>query len=675
MWTRLGRIALIGLLGGAVAASLAAARFLAEPSVPVEYKAWVPAFAAVVGGGLVAVLATFFLRLRARRLLARVTDLAGSLRRNPAEGTLLQHHQELADPDMAGLRDELEAISEAYRAALTEVVQAKEKLDRLNLSLGRSESGDDRPATIMATHFVVGSSRHRMVARLAPNLNVISVTQPLSRLIGRKLQDRLAWSFLEVIHPADTSKFGMAVREALRDGESHDATIRLLGPHQDFGEERFVQLDVLTAFDDDRRPLHLRCHFQDVTARVLAERETTIANAQLLRANQDLERLKESYRDLYHFAPVLYFSLDQAGNFVAFNETMLRTLGYPREELLGRPYHTLLTPQGKQAYLEDPSPLLRDGEVETRWVKEDGTIIDVWVGTTVLPDANGEVLRSRSAARDVSEEKRLGQALRDKAQEVSRANDQLRRINQELEEFTHVVSHDLKEPLRSLEAFSTFLATDYAEVLKGDGEEYITHLRQASRRLGKLIDDLLTLSRTGRVIQTPRPFSWCPVIDTLPRDLHDLIQRKGATVRFEEPLPPVVGDQDRVLQLLTNLVSNGLRYNKSAAPEVVIGSRETPGDRAMVTLFVRDNGIGIDRAHHEQIFRIFRRLHHRDEFEGTGAGLAICKRIVEAHGGRIWVESELGKGATFLVTLPAQTTRTVGKVEVRDGKPPALVAG
>src|SRR5205807_7589014 len=138
----------------------------------------------------------------------------------------------------------------------------------------------------------------------------------------------------------------------------------------------------------------------------------------------------------------------------------------------------------------------------------DGTIIDVWVGTTVQPDAEGGFWRSRSAARDISEMKRLTLAVQHKVEEAGRANDQLRRINQELEEFTHVVSHDLKEPLRTLEAFSNFLAHDYGSALGPEGQDYITHLTQASRRLGALIDDLLTLSRAGWVINAPRPFSW-----------------------------------------------------------------------------------------------------------------------------------------------------------------------
>src|SRR5262249_55106195 len=161
-----------------------------------------------------------------------------------------------------------------------------------------------------------------------------------------------------------------------------------------------------------------------------------------LKAIQDLERLKDSYRDLYHFAPILYFSLDRAGNLVAFNEFMLRELGYPVEALLNKPYHTLLTAQGKRAYLADPRVMQRDGDVETQWVKANGTVIDVWVDTTTIRDDNGLFLRSRSTGRDISERKQMVKELKAQAEEVSKANDKLRRINQELEEFTYVVSHD-----------------------------------------------------------------------------------------------------------------------------------------------------------------------------------------------------------------------------------------
>jgi len=161
----------------------------------------------------------------------------------------------------------------------------------------------------------------------------------------------------------------------------------------------------------------------------------------------------------------------------------------------------------------------------------------------------------------------LSATLRAKADELARAVTELRRINQELEEFTYVVSHDLKEPLRTLEAFSTFLAQDYGDKLAGEGQEYIRHLVLASRRLGLLIDDLLTLSRTGRVIHSPRPFDWGPPIATVLGDLHGLIQKKQAVVAVEGELPPCLGDPERIMQLLANLIGNGLKYNQGATPD------------------------------------------------------------------------------------------------------------
>ena len=451
-------------------------------------------------------------------------------------------------------------------------------------------------------------------------------------------------------------------------------------------------MDVMTSYDETGVPLHLRCHFLDITDRVTTERELrritremAEANARLRQTNEDLQRLQTSYRDLYHHAPVLYFSLDPVGLLVAFNETMLRELGYTRNALLRQPYESLLTPEGKAAYRADPAALQRQGQISTQWVKQDGSVIDVWIGTTTIRDDNGAFVRSRSAARDISETRRLTRLLENKAEEASQANIQLRRINQELEEFTYVVSHDLKEPLRTLEAFSNFLAQDYGPLLEGEGQEYIKHLVQASKRLGALIDDLLTLSRTGRVINTPRAFAWEPVVTTVLSDLHDQIQRKQAVIHVEPGLPAVMGDPERIMQLLANLVSNGLKYNFTPHPEVVIGFvPEGRGQESVAsslttdwaTLYVRDNGLGIDPAYHEQIFRIFRRLHRREEIEGTGAGLAICKRIVEAHGGRIWVESQAGKGATFLFTLPRRAGRSASpsRLEIRNGEP-AVAAG
>ncbi len=643
--------------------------FGSEPSL--TEQAALAGVLALLGAGVV-------LAVAARgydRLLLQARERLTALRKSPGQQAL--HDLERAGQSHA-LLAELAALACAYRNSLEDLVQTRNRLEELRAAQGLDAAqsgvlgeGGNRPS--LATHYIVSSSRHRMVARLAPNLHWVAATLPLQQLLGLHIRDLIARPFLDVVHPADAPQLAQTLNEAVRDGEAHNVLFRMRSAATPPSEpiEYHVQMDVLTAYTEAGVPLHLRCHFLDVTDRVRTEQELrrrteelSQANARLVQINADLARLKESYRDLYHQAPALYFSLDARGLLVACNETMLRTLGHPREQILGQPYLRLLTPRSREAFLADPTAFQRNGEVEAQWVKQDGTVIDVWIANSPIVDEHGAFLRSRSAARDVTERKRLANALQSKAAEVALANTHLRRVNQELEDFTYVVSHDLKEPLRTLEAFSNFLAQDYGPQLGPEGADYIRHLTGASRRLGALIDDLLALSRSGRVINAPQPLEWDSIVQTVLADLGDLVTRQQASVRIAGPLPPARGDPERVVQLLANLIGNGLKYNKSPQPAVVVGAVDTNGEAAhlrwpappgYVTLFVRDNGIGIDPIYHEQIFRIFRRLHRQDEAEGTGAGLAICKRIVEAHGGWIWVESQAGGGATFYFTLPRHT--------------------
>jgi PAS domain S-box-containing protein len=517
-----------------------------------------------------------------------------------------------------------------------------------------------------------------MVGRLTPNLRWQTATPLLQQILGRPVERLNGRPFLRFVHADDREQVEKALTDTFKEGESHNIVFRVLrsvhsgdvtqspNPAEDSPPTyRYLQADVMAYYDGDGRPEQLRCHFIDVTERVLAEKALRRRSVELMRANErlqqinrDLERLKESYRDLYHHAPVMYFSLDDRGRFAAVNETLLAELGFGRDELLNQPYMRILGPEARETHRADPGVLQRAGEIETQWVSKDGRLRDVWVGTSTIKDTDGRVVRSRCAAADITERNQLAQAVVGRAHDLEEANTQLRRINQELEEFTYVVSHDLKEPLRTLEAFSSFLEADYGVRLDEDGREYISHLVAASRRLGTLIDDLLTLSRAGRVIGAPRPLDWDIILNTVLSDLVLLITRRpNSVIHIDKPLPAVQGDPERILQLLANLVGNALKYNESSHPRVVIGSIQEDGRNSMATLFVRDNGMGIDPRYHEQIFRIFRRLHRRDEFEGTGAGLAICKKIVEAHGGKLWVESAPEQGSTFFFTLPRYLTR------------------
>jgi PAS domain S-box-containing protein len=635
--------------------------------IPAETVGVVAGLGGVIAG-VTAGLAVWSVRRTHHRAVRALETQLAALRDNPSTPLVQQSFQpSLAWGDLRPLLGPLQSLAASYGQALRDLVQVQEALEKLRAFQERAGVEKGYSLSFIRRNADLSLPGRRLVARLAPNFHWKAATPALQQFLGRPMSELTARLFLDVVHPDDMAALNHAFQDALRDGEGHNITFRVLcrppAPPNAPPEERHLQMDLLTRYTNEGAPLHLRCHLLDITDKVRTDqelrtrsKEVAEANERLRKTNSDLKLLKEGYRDLYNQAPAMYFSLDPRGRFVACNETMLHSLGYTREEVFGQVYTRVLAPAARPAYLRNPAAYRTATEIETQWVKKDGTVIDVWIRTTPLQDEQGQFIRSRSASQDMTERNRLLGALRAKQRELEQAIEQLRRTNRELDQFTYVVSHDLKEPLRTLEAFSTFLAQDYGEQLGPEGRGFINHLVLASRRLGALISDLLQLGQAGRILNTPRPVDLRDAVRTVVSDLHDLIQRKEAVVRLDESLtrcPTVSGDAPRLMQLLANLVGNGLKYNTSDRPEVVVGFRpEASTEDGLVALFVRDNGIGIDPQYHEQIFQLFRRLHHRDEYEGTGAGLAICQKIVEAHGGRIWVESSAGNGTTFVFTLP-----------------------
>ena len=259
------------------------------------------------------------------------------------------------------------------------------------------------------------------------------------------------------------------------------------------------------------------------------------------------------------------------------------------------------------------------------------------------------------AIEDITERKRA-ESLTAQAARERELRESLEQQVAELDAFTYSVSHDLKEPLRALEAFSQFMLEDCADRLDEQGREYLLRLANAAVRMKKLIDDLLTLSRASRESRRRTQVDVGRLVRDVVERMSSTVEGRGATVAVEDGLPDVLADPPRVEEVFANLLGNALKFNESKRPSVKIGVRAIEG--GMAAFYVQDNGIGIDPQYHERIFGIFQRLHRREEYEGTGAGLAIVKRLVKIFGGRTWVESELGAGATFLFTLPLWTEAT-----------------
>ncbi|HEU4442689.1 MAG TPA: ATP-binding protein, partial [Burkholderiales bacterium] len=228
------------------------------------------------------------------------------------------------------------------------------------------------------------------------------------------------------------------------------------------------------------------------------------------------------------------------------------------------------------------------------------------------------------------------------------AHEELKRSNAELEQFAYVASHDLQEPLRMVASYTQLLGRRYEGKLDKDAHEFMSYIVDGATRMKQLIEDLLAYSRVGTKGQDFKPVALEAPLRRALFNLRAGIEEAGAAVTYD-PLPTVQGDEVQLGQLLQNLIANSLKFRSNSVPRIHIAVSEKNSE---VEIEVRDNGIGIEPQYYERIFMVFQRLFNKGEYPGTGIGLAICKKVVERHGGRIWVESRPGDGTSFYFTLP-----------------------
>lgn len=517
----------------------------------------------------------------------------------------------------------------------------------------------------------------------APDGRLLRVNPALGRMLGYTVEELQAGSFPSITHPDDLPESRECVR-ALLAGERDTWTMQKRYLRRD-GQPIWTEVWTKLHRDTAGRPEFFLTHVQDITARRQLEAEVARHRRELETRNRIAEVFLTRHGDDMYFGVLqilldafrspfgVFGYVDDAGALVVPSMTRHiwdqcgvdgKDVVFPREQwgdsiwptairnrrILHSNERSTRTPAGHIPVLRNISaPLIhRDRVVGLFQVanKETDYDADDLALARTIADALAPILDARLG---VERER----ALRRRAEEdLRRANEALRRSNRELEQFAYVASHDLQEPLRMVASYTQLLARRYGDQLDREAHDFIGFAVDGANRMQRLIQDLLTYSR---VTTRSRPAESIDPHDALGeavRNLQTAIRESGALVTNGE-LPRVRADHTQLVQLFQNLLGNAIKFRRPETPPRVHVSAEAAEDAPGFHRFrVTDNGIGIEPRHFERLFVIFQRLHGRNEYPGTGIGLALCKRIVERHGGTIALESQVGVGSTVVFTLP-----------------------
>ena len=353
------------------------------------------------------------------------------------------------------------------------------------------------------------------------------------------------------------------------------------------------------------------------------------------------------FRTLLEASPEAMIVSDQRGEIAIVNSRAQEVFGYTREELLGRPIEILLPERlrgahlgHREAYYAKPVNRSMGAGRDLVGLRKDGAEFPIEVSLGPVETDLGVVVSTVIV--DITARKAAERELEEQREALSRSN-------AELEQFAYVASHDLQEPLRMVTSYVQLLAQRYQGKLDSDADDFIKFAVDGATRMKTLINDLLAYARVGSRGKALERVELAQVLEQALSNLAMAVQESCAQVTCDR-LPVVTGDPLQLVELLQNLIGNALKFRRDSTPQVHIGAERRDSEWIVS---VRDNGIGIDPQFRERIFVIFQRLHGREEYPGTGIGLAICKKIATRHGGRIWADSEPGHGATFSFTIPA----------------------
>jgi PAS domain S-box-containing protein len=450
------------------------------------------------------------------------------------------------------------------------------------------------------------------------------------RIKGYRAEEVIGQHFSRFYPPDDVAagKPARLLALAARDGRVEDEGWRV----RKDGSRFWANATITALRDFEGRVIG----FAKVTRDLTEWRE---AEEALRRSEQTFQLLVESIQDY------AIFMLDLDGRVASWNGGAERIKGYRADEIIGQHFSAFYPPedvaQGKPQWELEVAE--REGRHEDEgWrVRKDGTRFWANAVISAMRDPHGTLLGFAKVTRDLTGRRRTEQALA--------------QTNQELERFSYSVSHDLRAPLRAINGYAHALVEDHAAQLDAEGKRLLTVIRDSARVGGQLIDALLNFSRVGRQGVARVPIDLTALAESVVAELRQVAGGVAVEVVLT-PMPPVTADAALLRQVLANLIGNAFKFTgRRPHPRVEIGARNEGDD---VVYYVKDNGVGFDMRYADKLFGVFQRLHRGDEFEGTGVGLALAQRIIQRHGGRMWAEGKVDKGATFFFTVPAVSGET-----------------
>jgi PAS domain S-box-containing protein len=403
-----------------------------------------------------------------------------------------------------------------------------------------------------------------------------------------------------------------------------------------------------------------------VSSRWVLRRNAAGTPEAILESNRDItQRVREEkkFREFLESAPDAMVIVDRDGHIQLVNAQAEKLFAYAREELIGQAVEILMPQRFRNShvkyragYSQSPRTRAMGVGLEPRGLRKDGTEFPIEINLSPLETAEGMLVSS--TIRDVTERHLAEERIQKLNTELQQKVAEISAVNNELETFSYSVSHDLRAPLRHIDGFARILLEEHAQELSKDGLHDLDRIVSAVNHMGHLVDDLLNLARIGRKEMARQRVD----LDELVRQVLAELPQEERTREIEwriEPLPPVDGDAGLLKLAFFNLLSNAAKFTRTRQPAVIeVG---TSGSPEAPVIFVRDNGVGFDPQYADKLFGVFQRLHRQEDFEGTGIGLATVQRIIHRHGGEIWVEAALDRGATFFLTLkPAPDSNALG---------------